>query len=314
MFAPTETLFNPLHITGDLTLNEKSVLTMDLGAGNSSTNDHSAGLQVDGTITYGGTFELRVADDYDYDDQNGSGSQLTAENESGFFQRVHITNEAGTGDADLATIGKVLIPNFTGTEFKLEAVSSLGGFTGGSGDENVNGTAGNDTFTSGDSGTSVWFGQGGNDTFTLESGASIGFLDGGQGGADILYLQSTTFASTQDNEWRVNNIEALDYSGAGSNTFFLSENFAFGASEDVNALVSSLGVSDALKDDALVIEGDVGQTLDLSMGNWTSEGINVTIDHDGGGSPHSYAIYSASNGAHVYVDTEMSVDLVGASI
>ena len=110
----------------------------------------------------------------------------------------------------------------------------------------------------------------------------------------------------------MNNIEALDYSGAGSNTFFLSENFAFGASEDVNALVSTLGVSDALKDDALVIEGDVGQTLDLSMGNWTSEGINVTIDHDGGGSPHSYAIYSASNGAHVYVDTEMAVDLVGS--
>tara|TARA_R100001143_G_scaffold36518_4_gene34076 strand:- start:98088 stop:110366 length:12279 start_codon:yes stop_codon:yes gene_type:complete len=312
--------FNPLSISGDLTLNQKSILTMELGSGNAVLENHSAGLQVDGDLTFGGTFKLRVGDDYDYslNPQFGSGPQIQTDNASGFFQRVHITNETGTGDANLAIIDKILIPVFTDSNFKLLAEDPTventepGAFDGGSGNERVFGTAAGQDFTTGSGGESVWFGLGGDDTFTLEPGGTIGFLDGGQGGADILYLQSTTFASTQDNEWRVNNIEALDYSGAGSNTFFLSENFAFGASEDVNALVSTLGVSDALKDDALVIEGDVGQTLDLSMGNWTSEGINVTIDHDGGGSPHSYAIYSASNGAHVYVDTEMAVDLVGS--
>ncbi|MDF1748758.1 MAG: hypothetical protein P1V34_07785 [Alphaproteobacteria bacterium] len=307
--------FNPLQITGNLTLNQKSILTMELGSGNGVLANHSAGLQVDGDLTFGGTFNLRVGDDYDYsvNPQNGSGAQIQTDNLSGFFQRVHITNATGTGDANLATIGNVLLPNFTDSGFKLFAVAEQGDFTGTSGDERKFGTAANEAFTSGADGTSVWFGLGGDDTFTLEPGGTIGFLDGGQGGADILYLQTAdSFAATSDNEWRINNIEALDFSGAASGTMALSESFAFGASEDSNSLVSTLGVADNLKEDALIIEGNVGQTLDLSSGSWTAEGITVSIDHDGGGSPHSYAIYSASNGAHAYVDTEMSVDLVGA--
>jgi hypothetical protein len=312
--ASSPTQHSPLTITGDLTLNEKSILTMDLGSGNGALSSHSAALDVGGTLSYGGTFKLLIASDFSEDPQGGSGPVITSGSESGFFQRVQILNQAGTADADMSALtaaGKVLVPDFTGTDFSLSVLSETGSTAGGSGNERLIGSAGGDEFFSGDGGSSVWFGQAGNDKFTLESGASLDFLDGGQGGADVLYLQSTTFASIADNEWRVNNLEALDYTGAAGGNIALTESFAFGASEDSNSLISGLAVDSSLKEDALVIEGNTGQTLDLSSGNWTEENITVSVDHDSNGSTNSYAIYSASNGAHAYVDTDMDVNLGG---
>ncbi|NMM44159.1 hypothetical protein HH303_06705 [Rhodospirillaceae bacterium KN72] len=309
--AQAHSTANKVQITGDLTMNENSKLVMDLGSGTNAA-DHTAYLDVGGTTTWGGTFEVRVNSDY----SNTSTDAITSMYEAGNFMRVRIV-DADTG----ASIGKndsgdILLPSFVGTGFKL----STGGLTGDL--ETIEdqdaiqgsvGDSGDNSFTLNTVGDrEVWYGLDGNDSFTLSNGGTLAFLDGGIGDVDILHVQSDFYglANNSTNEWRLNNLEALDYTGGADGTISMTQDFAFALSEDVNSLVNGLSIDASLKDDALIIAGGTGQTLSFTDAiNWTATGTTVSLDHDNQNGSDSYAIYTASNGAHVYVDTDMSVNM-----
>ena len=305
------TAVNRLNITGNLTLNDTSKLVLDVGSG-TTTSDHSAFLDVDGTMTMGGTFEVRVNSDF----ANTGDSAITSLYEAGNFLRVRIV-DADTGESiGKNDSGNILLPSFVGTGFKLSTGSLTGDLETIEDQDAIQGTVG----TSGDNSFTlnavgdreVWYGLDGNDSFTLTNGGTLAFLDGGIGDADILYVQSDFYgmADSSTNEWRLNNLEALDYTTGPAGTISMTQDFAFALSEDINSLVNGLSVDASLKDDALIIAGVTGQTLSFTdYTNWTATGTTVTLDHDNNSANDSYAIYTASNGAHVYVDTDMSVQM-----
>ncbi|WP_421878271.1 FecR domain-containing protein [Pacificispira sp.] len=295
-----------LAITGDLTLNENSTTIIESGSG-------SIGgvLNVQGTLTYAGAFELRIDTGLNF----VSGFEaVRAGTAIGSPDRIRILDSTGTTDFGLNQFGKLVLPNFNNDgnlEFQFitptDILSSAGSLIGDTGHENVLGSVGDDIMTTGSDGRSRFYGRGGNDSFTLSASAETDYVDGGIGGRDIIYTDDLNFGDYE--AWRINNIEALDFSGAGSGTISMNQEFIYGISEDINEILNGLAIDDALKDDALIIEGDSGQTLALDQNDWTATGTTVSVDHDQSGSSSSYAIYSASNGAHAFVDTDMQVNL-----
>ncbi|MDW3207755.1 MAG: FecR domain-containing protein [Alphaproteobacteria bacterium] len=298
-----------LAITGNLTLNENSTTIIESGSG-------SIGgvLNVQGTLTYGGAFELRIDDGLNFQNYFEAVRTGTAVGEP---DRIRILDDTGATDFGLNSAGKLVLPNFNNDgnlEFQFltpsDILQTAGSVIGGTGNETVLGSTGDDVMTTGSSGTSRFYGRGGNDTFTLSATAETTYVDGGIGGRDIIHTDGLSFGS--NDAWRINNIEALDFRNGGAGTISMSQEFIYGVSEDINAILTGLAVDDALKDDALIIEGNTGQTLALDQDDWTATGTTVSVDHDDSGSSSSYAIYSASNGAHAYVDTDMQVNLSAA--
>lgn len=294
-----------LLIEGDLTLNEKSKTIIDSGDGPANTG---AVLEVDGSVHFAGTFELRIRAGFsnDYD-------AILSDSSTGEVQRIDILNEAGDTQFGLTTLNKVIVPHFNsgaGT-FSLSAetatasLSVAGTLNGDQFTDILLGSTGDDVLTSGGGGNDVMLGGSGSDTFNLSASANARFLDGGIGDIDLLYVFDTSFG--QDDAWRFNNFEALDFTNVSSgNEFSLDQDFIFGASESANALLTGTGQDG----EGLIIEGKAGQTLTLSDEfAWQSTGTTVTLDHDNNGSNSSYALYSADNGAKAYVDTEMQVNL-----
>ena len=295
-----------LAITGDLTLNENSTTIIESGSG-------SIGgvLNVQGTVTYAGAFELRVDTGLNF---IGSFEALRTGTAVGSPDRIRILDSTGTTDFGLNQFGKLVLPNFNNggnLEFQFvtptDILSSAGSLIGDTGHEYVLGSVGDDIMTTGSDGRSRFYGRGGNDSFTLSASAETDFVDGGIGGRDIIYTNDLNFGDYE--AWRINNIEALDFSAGGSGTISMNQEFIYGISEDINEILNGLAIDDALKDDALIIEGHSGQTLALDQNDWTATGTTVSVDHDQNGSSSSYAIYSASNGAHAFVDTDMQVNL-----
>ncbi len=295
-----------LAITGDLTLNENSTTIIESGSG-------SIGgvLNVQGTMSYAGAFELRVDTGLNF---IGSFEALRTGTAVGSPDRIRILDSTGTTDFGLNQFGKLVLPNFNNDgnlEFQFvtptDILSSAGSLIGDTGHETVLGSVGDDIMTTGSDGRSRFYGRGGNDSFTLSASAETDFVDGGIGGRDIIYTNDLNFGDYE--AWRINNIEALDFSAGGSGTISMNQEFIYGISEDINEILNGLAIDDALKDDALIIEGHSGQTLALDQNDWTATGTTVSVDHDQNGSSSSYAIYSASNGAHAFVDTDMQVNL-----
>lgn len=295
-----------LAITGNLTLNENSTTIIESGSG-------SIGgvLNVQGTLTYGGAFELRIDDGLNFQNYFEAVRTGTSVGEP---DRIRILDDTGATDFGLNSAGKLVLPNFNNDgnlEFQFltpsDILETAGSVIGGTGHETVLGSTGDDIMTTGSDGRSRFYGRGGNDSFTLSASAETDFIDGGIGGRDIIYTDDLNFGD--HDAWRINNIEALDFRNGGAGTISMSQEFIYGVSEDINAILTGLAVDDALKDDALIIEGNTGQTLALDQDDWTATGTTVSVDHDDSGSSSSYAIYSASNGAHAYVDTDMQVNL-----
>jgi len=290
-----------IRISQDLTLNDLSKVIIDEGI-----SGIGGQLVVDNQITYGGTFEFRGrgAGISDYDAVIGSTSTGTPD-------RIDVRNSDGTSDFAGAG-GEMLVPIFSSSTLSVDDPNITQQAThpnlqwdGSSGNDVMVGTTGSDTLTTGSGGSDALFGREGDDSFTLSAGASVRFIDGGEG-TDLFYSAQLDFG--QADSWKFNNLEAFDFTGAAGGTISMTESFVFGASEDANALVSGLGLGASLTDDALVIAGNAGQTLDLSSGSFTAAGTTVAIDHDGNGGTDSYAIYTGSNGANVFVDTDMSVN------
>ena len=294
-----------IKITQNLVLNEHSKVIIDSGDG---IGNIGAVMEVDGGLTYAGTFELRIRDGFrvDYD-------AILANSSSGKVHRIDILNEDGSADFDGTVLDKLVIPTFDGNNFSLglsdatEIADVIGDLLNGlTGSDTLLGSIGDDVLETGAGGTDSLFGLAGNDSFTLSAGAALDFLDGGSG-TDLFYTEQLDFG--QGDIWKFNNLEAIDFNQASTGTINMTEDFIFGASEDINGLISGLGIDDALKEDALVISGKAGQTLDLSSGTFTATGTTVSVDHDGDTNSDSYSIYTASNGANVYVDTDMAVNI-----
>lgn len=294
-----------LAITGDLTLNDKSRTIIETGDGSFGGN-----LIVQGTLDYAGTFEFRIDGDYTpvgYDAVEGGSFTGTPD-------RIRLLNENGTDDIGILNNGRIMLPSFNGGTLGINDVVINDVLNGneafsGTNSQVVVGSSGANSFTAGgNSQTYAFYGQGGNDSFTLSTNTSITFLDGGSGDTDVFYSQKLDFG--QDEAWRFNNLEAFDFTQSGAGTIDMTDNFVFGASEDVNSLLNGLGLAGSLTSDALVFEGNSGQTLNMTDGgNWTATGSTVNIDHDGDGTLSGYAIYSADNGANAFVDTDMAVNL-----
>ncbi len=305
-------------IDGDLTLNQTGVVILRTGQDGDvdDTVNNLTTIGLGDTISFGGTFDIRVHDNF------SSAEELLMDSTSmqGTPHRLIVTGDDGTG-IPLLNGGKVAVPLFDNVETGLtlssvvvtHTISSGGGtFAGTGSDDVVIGSSGDDTVSTGGGGNqNVFFGGDGNDTFIAQTDFqsegtqdSLGYFDGGSGGFDTLELAG---GAEDFDLWQVNNIEHVDISGSGNNTEFADEGLIYALSEDINEALVAAGATFA--NNAIVVSGSNTQTLEIEddISAWTDQGT-VSLDLIAGGGAESYQIYTANSGnATLYVNSDVNV-------
>ena len=214
----------------------------------------------------------------------------------------------------------------TSTNFSLngftDSYSGLEGLIGGSGNDVLSihgssaaayleGGAGNDSLT-GASGADTLVGGVGDDT--ISGGAGIDSIDGGEGndrisfqttatinggaGIDTLWFASTATVNLNTlSTFAGSNIEALDLLASGVNVnLTLSD-----ATVIALASANNAGIDDATyaNKKLLVINGNAGDALNLTGGQWVDTGVDVTFNSTG-----SFSVYRLGT-SDVYVATNL---------
>jgi hypothetical protein len=108
----------------------------------------------------------------------------------------------------------------------------------------------------------------------------------------------------------ITGIETIDISGSGNNTLILDAGDAFRFSEKFNSAFSG-----AMSHNALVIEGNAGDQLQLSVRGakngslWVREASDVALD---GTTPGDYDIFNLVNGGDVLASlgVRTSIDVI----
>jgi hypothetical protein len=169
------------------------------------------------------------------------------------------------------------------------------------------GSLGDDTIAGG-GGADVLIGANGNDTISV-GGGSFARIFGG-GGVDTLALAgsgvSIDFTAVANN--KISSIERLDLTGSGDNIATLAASDLFHFSDTYDRRFTA-----AAGDEALVVDGDSGDTLNLKAGPGARSliGNDVGLDGSAGGDYDIYA-YSASGGqsGFVAVDKDVGTNLI----
>jgi hypothetical protein len=169
------------------------------------------------------------------------------------------------------------------------------------------GSTGDDVI-SGLGGADVLSGGSGHDWIAVTDG-TFGRISGG-GGTDTLVFDGADISIdfTQIANSRISGIERLDLTGTGDNTATLGidDVFLFSTTKDPQ-------FTEATLDEALVVEGDAGDVLNLlqGSGSWALANQGLGID---GSIPGPYDIYiytvSGSTRAFLAVDDDVAVNFV----
>lgn len=191
-------------------------------------------------------------------------------------------------DATQSANGVVL----TGRAVTHQGTASDDVLTGGAGDDVIVGGDGADFIVSG-GGADLMHGGDGDDIF-IAADTGFGRLDG-EGGFDTVRFDGGGFDLTVLRGDQLSGIERFDITGSGDNTLTLGTEIALAATSGTNALTNVT--------DSLLIDGNAGDVVN-AQGAWSNTGT-VTIDGNG------YSVFeSGTNGAQIFVDTDVSVNLV----
>jgi hypothetical protein len=165
-----------------------------------------------------------------------------------------------------------------------------------------------DDVIAGNGGADVLIGGGGDDTISIAS-ANFRRISGG-GGTDTLALDGAGLSVdfTQIANSRVSGIERLDLTGTGDNTVKLAIGDIFKFSDTI-----ADGFTAATLDEALVVDGDAGDTLQLveGTGSWTIVSSSVGLDGNSNGDYDIYE-YTVSGDVRGFlaVDSDVTLSLL----
>jgi Ca2+-binding RTX toxin-like protein len=193
----------------------------------------------------------------------------------------------GSGNDTIATAG--------GTGVYLDGFSGNDSITGGTGSDTLLGGDGNDTL----------IGGGGNDTFNAGAGndrmqfQSNETVDGGTGVDTIWFATAATANLSTSTTFAASDVEILDLSAANVGLTVNGTNVAAMASSS-NAAVNNASYAGK---QVLVIDGEAGDSLALTGGEWTNTGTTTTVNSAG-----SFSIYKFGT-TDVYVATDLNATL-----
>lgn len=283
--------FGLATVDGNVSFDLSSVLRADLGGVTPGT-EHDQ-LAVNGDLALGGMLDVSqlggfsVGEGQSFQIIEVSGGGVL----SGSFDKV-----AGLVANDDFVLD--LTQDASGVELVSQTITNLGDetgnvFVGTAGFEVFVAKAGDDTITGG-GGADLMHGGDGNDVFVL---ADVGFgrLDGGADFDLVDFSGDTdqTFDLTTLRGDQLSNIERIDLTGTGD----------VGLIIDLDTVLSATGGTNAITgtDNALIIDGDTGDTVDAGVG-WTNTGTTTIAEING------YSVFeNADTGAQIFVDSAVAV-------
>jgi Ca2+-binding RTX toxin-like protein len=155
---------------------------------------------------------------------------------------------------------------------------------GGIGDDTLSGGTGNDSIDGGD----------GNDRISFQTNAVI---NGGAGVDTLWFATSTTVNMSTLSTFAGSNFEAFDFLASGANvSMTLSSADVIALASASNAGIDNLAYANKK---VLVINGNSGDVLNLTGGQWVDTGANTTFNLGG-----SFSIYQFGN-SDIYVVTNL---------
>ena len=277
-----------LTIAGDMLRGDTAFMQFELGGLTAGvggfdqftvTGELKAGGTID-VVEFGG-FEVSVGDSF---------AIVNAGTLTNSFREISGLDVGGgvVLDATQSVNGIVL----TGSAVTHQGTASDDTLTGGAGDDVIVGGDGADFIVSG-GGTDLMHGGGGDDIF-IAADTGFGRLDG-EGGFDTVRFDNGSFDLTVLRGDQLSGIERFDITGTGDNTLTLDTEIALAATSETNALTNV--------QDSLLIDGNAGDVVN-AQGAWSNTGT-VTIGGNG------YSVFeSGTNGAQVFVDTDVAVNLI----
>lgn len=283
--------FGVATVNGNVSFDLPSVLRADLG-GETPGTEHDQ-LAVNGDLALGGTLDVSQLDGFSV-----GGSQS--------FQIVEVSGGGVLSGSFDEAVGLVTNDDFvldltqdaSGVALVSQTITNLGDgagnvFAGTGGFEVFVTKAGDDTITGG-GGADLMHSGSGNDVFVL---ADVGFgrLDGGADFdlVDFSGEANQTFDLTTLRGDQLSNIERIDLTGTGD----------VGLVIDLDTVLSATGGTNAITgtDNALIIDGDTGDTVDAGAG-WTNTGTTTIAEING------YSVFeNADTGAQIFVDSAVAV-------
>ena len=296
--------FGIATIDGNMSFDRTSTFNVDLGGLIPGTQFDQ--LTVDGDLALGGTLGIKqlngfvIADSQSFEIVSVTGGGTL----SGSFDSVGGLEASDTFVLDLAQSDTGLTLTSIAVDPTGVGTDNVDTLTGGTTVDVLLGKDGNDTL-SGGGGRDHLFGGGGDDTFTdidasfaVADDASFGRLDGG-GDFDLVDFTGDTgsFNLRQLRGDQLSGIKKIDIAGAGTVTLSLDAETVLSATDGENALTTT--------ENALIIDGDNGNVLNIVGGDWNGEEATVAA-LDG------YTVYQdASTEAQIFIkDTDIGINFL----
>jgi Ca2+-binding RTX toxin-like protein len=208
----------------------------------------------------------------------------------------------------LSSSGDAVSGSGGGSDGGDDSLSGGGGndvLYGGAGNDSLDGGVGNDTLYGGNGndtllgggGSDKLYGEAGNDVLVYQSDALT--LSGGAGNDTLLFSGASLDLNLSSTSISFSDFERIDITGSGNNTLRLTGSNLLGLAEDSNGLLSGLDYGEAL-----IIDGNAGDTLILNDLGWSQSQSTVSLGGEG------YSVYTSNSygeSATLLVDTSITV-------